>query len=119
MSDEESLIASCHCGAVSLTLPEAPDYLSECNCSLCARIGARWGYYDPAEVAIEGATAAYIRDDMDPPTLALHHCQHCACTTHWTALPGHEKNRIGVNMRLVEDGLLDGIEVRPIDGKRW
>lgn len=120
MSDAGPLTASCHCGGVTLTLPAAPELLGECNCSLCARIGARWGYYDPGDVIVEAAAlGSYVREDMDPPTLAVHHCPACACTTHWTALPDHEKGRMGVNMRLVEDGLLDGIPVRAIDGKRW
>ena len=36
---------SCHCGAVRLTLPEAPAELGSCNCSMCRRIGGLWGYY--------------------------------------------------------------------------
>lgn len=119
MSKNDPIIASCHCGGVTIEMPRTPDYIGECNCSLCARIGGRWGYYNPAEVDIQAdELGSYVREDMDPPTLATHFCQNCACTTHWTALPGHERGRLGVNMRMVEDGLLDGVPVRLIDGKR-
>ena len=34
--------AACHCGAVRLSVPSAPDTVTECNCSICRRLGARW-----------------------------------------------------------------------------
>jgi hypothetical protein len=33
------LEGSCHCGAVRLTLPSPPEVATDCNCSLCRRIG--------------------------------------------------------------------------------
>ena len=33
---------SCHCGAVRMTLPETPTVATDCNCSLCRRIGGPW-----------------------------------------------------------------------------
>ena len=34
--------AACHCGAAQLSVPSSPTEVSECNCSICRRIGARW-----------------------------------------------------------------------------
>jgi len=36
---------SCHCGAVQLEIPSAPDHLTNCNCSICWRYGALWAYF--------------------------------------------------------------------------
>ena len=41
--DDALLEGSCHCGAVRLTLPSVPEVATDCNCSLCRRIGGPWG----------------------------------------------------------------------------
>ncbi len=37
--------ASCHCGAVVIEADRLPRGVTECNCSICRRLGARWAYY--------------------------------------------------------------------------
>lgn len=106
---------SCHCGAVAFVVPAAPAWLSQCNCSLCRRVGALWAYYDPEAVRIEaadGATLAYVQGDR---TLALHTCRTCGCTAYWEPL-GVDKDRMAVNFRLCEPDELAGIAVRHFDG---
>jgi hypothetical protein len=48
---------TCHCGQVRLELRKRPDYINECNCTLCSKSGAQWAYFDPSEVTVEGAAA--------------------------------------------------------------
>jgi hypothetical protein len=31
---------SCHCGAVRIEVPGAPEWLGRCNCSFCRRVGS-------------------------------------------------------------------------------
>ena len=53
---------SCHCGAVQLVLPSTPEVATQCNCSLCRRIGGPWVYFKSGTVVITGhpeATAEY------------------------------------------------------------
>ena len=38
---------SCHCGAIRLVLSETPSDASDCNCSLCRRIGGLWHHTEP------------------------------------------------------------------------
>ena len=66
--------AACHCGAVKLTAPSAPDTVTECNCSICRRLAARWAYYSPAEVGMPkaGSTQPYVWGDR---MLAFHRCK--------------------------------------------
>jgi hypothetical protein len=45
-----SLIASCHCGATRIELPDHPSEAGSCNCSYCSRAGAVWAYYRPGEL---------------------------------------------------------------------
>jgi hypothetical protein len=46
-----------------MTLPSTPEVATDCNCSLCRRIGGPWVYFEFGKVMIEGhpeATAEYI-----------------------------------------------------------
>lgn len=101
------LEGSCHCGRVRLTAKTAPAEVTECNCSICRRLGARWAYYSPAEIEMPkaGATQPYVWGDR---MLAFHRCRSCGVTTHWQSLDA-AKERMGVNARIFD---LDWNEVR-------
>ena len=104
--------ASCHCGAVRLEVPAAPTVRTECNCSICRRIGGLWSYYPPSEVRIAGTTVTYRWGDR---MLDLHHCPICGCTTHWSPTdPAGE--RMGVNTRLMEPAAVASARIRRVDG---
>lgn len=106
--------ASCHCGGVRVWVPAAPDTITDCNCSICRRLGALWAYYPTADVVIEPAdgTDTYVWGDR---ALAFHRCKTCGCTTHWQGL-GQYAVRVGVNARLFEPAVLMGLSVRRFDG---
>ena len=40
---------SCHCGHTQFEVSEAPVGVTRCTCSLCAKRGALWAYYTPAQ----------------------------------------------------------------------
>ena len=40
---------SCHCGHTQFEVSEAPPGVTRCTCSLCAKRGALWAYYTPAQ----------------------------------------------------------------------
>ena len=95
---------SCHCGAVRLEAPAAPEWVASCNCSLCRRLASLMAYYPDDSVLIEGDTAAYIWGDR---LIGIHHCPTCGCTTHWKTL-GEDFGRMGVNARLLDGFEMDG-----------
>ena len=105
---------SCHCGAVNLSVPARPVTITDCNCSICRRLGALWAYYPTDEVVIEGleATGRYIQGDA---TLSTYHCKTCGCTTHWQGL-GQYAHRMGINARLFDPAIVDHATVRKYDG---
>jgi hypothetical protein len=106
--------AACHCGAVRLTAPAAPDSVTECNCSICRRLGARWAYYSPKDVGLPraGTTQPYVWGER---MLAFHRCRSCGVTTHWQSLDGTQE-RMAINGRLFEGLDWDKIRIRPFDG---
>jgi hypothetical protein len=118
------LTGHCHCGQVTITIPAQPDYVNDCNCTLCSKIGALWGYFDPADVRVAGETQQYSRADSADPAVIAHFCGRCGCTTHWTATKAFvrrvgENNRMGANMRLFPPAALRGVEIRFPDGRGW
>jgi hypothetical protein len=116
---------ACHCGAVCITVPRKPDYVNNCNCTLCTKHAGLWGYYDPSEVSISGDTQTYIRADMAEPAIGTHFCGTCGCTTHWRMIEAFAAThpemppKMGVNMRLFEAEAVEGVEVRFPDGRAW
>ena len=45
---------SCHCGEVKLILPHFVDVVTDCNCSICYRYAALWGYYEKNSYQVVG-----------------------------------------------------------------
>lgn len=104
--------ATCHCGAVRLELPRAPDTLTSCNCSICRRTGGLWAYYSRGEVQRVGETDSYVWGDR---TLALHRCKVCGVVAYWLGLDA-KLERMGVNARLMDPAVVAAARVRHLDG---
>jgi hypothetical protein len=120
MSDAQ-LVARCHCRRATIQLARKPDYVIQCNCSLCTTTGVRGIYYSSDELMISGEFDEYIRADLPPGEtyLRLLRCANCGNPTHWEPLSAPPHERMGVNARLVDPTLLEGLEVREIDGRSW
>ena len=117
--------ASCHCGRVQLRIAHQPEFMNDCNCSLCGKAGAIWGYYAADEVEVVGETQGYSRSDYPNPAVRIHFCGNCGVTTHWTLTESfaaenpNEAGRMGINMRLFDDAAKAGVELRFPDGAAW
>lgn len=116
------LTLTCLCGAVRIEA-ERPAFVHECNCQLCSKSGARWGYYHPDAVTVAGATSGYSRSDKEDPAAEVHFCATCGSTTHFVLTPSaiakFGNSQMGVNMALVDESELKGIELRFPDGRNW
>lgn len=112
-------MAACHCGRATLRLARKPDYVTECNCSLCVKTGFRGVYCASDEVEIDGRFEVYVRDDIGEPCLRNLRCSHCGIITHWEPLTAPPHARLGINARLIDPALLAGVEVRTVDGASW
>jgi hypothetical protein len=124
MGDTEQYEAHCHCGSVKITLEKRPEFINDCNCSLCSKSGSIWGYFSWSNVEISGSTHTYTRSDRSLPAVQVHFCSLCGSTTHWSLTEAYiEKlghvDRMGVNMRLFDGDQLSGVEVRFPDGRNW
>jgi len=114
---------TCLCGQIAVALTKRPDYINECNCTLCSKAGARWSYFHPSEVSIEGAPQSYCREDKDEPSAEIRFCGTCGSTTHFNltaaAIAKFGNTMMGINMALADDRDLAGVELRYPDGRTW
>jgi hypothetical protein len=116
LTEQEPVVGSCHCGAVTLELPHLPDRATSCNCSLCRRLGSVWAYFDFGTVKVSGHpenTSEYIQGDR---TLRTIRCKTCGCATHWEPLNAESGARHGVNLRNFPPALLESVRIRRFDG---
>ena len=117
------LTLSCHCGQIRIAIDRLPDHINDCNCTLCGKSGARWAYFHPSQVGVEGATTGYCRKDKADPAAEIHFCGTCGATTHFiltaSAVARFGNVQMGVNMRLADEKDLAGIELRYPDGRAW
>jgi hypothetical protein len=110
------LQGTCHCGAVRITLPFAPEKATRCNCSLCRRVGGLWAYYEVGSVVVEGHpehTEAYVWGDK---TLRTIRCRTCGIVTHWEPTDPQQVTRQGVNINNFGPALVRTVVVRHFDG---
>jgi hypothetical protein len=102
--------AACHCTALRFEITELPEWVLDCNCTICRRYGAIWAYPEANKVkCVRGAdsTETYIWGDRG---LAFHRCKECGCVTHMAALDSDPPRIYGINARMIPT--LDPASVR-------
>jgi len=112
------LIGQCHCANMSFETDHLPAVLTECNCSICVRYGARWAHFSPDQVRIRvrnGSPATYSRDQR---SIDFHHCPACGCVTHYSTTDKADPKvaRVSVNARMCPAQLVADIQIRHFDG---
>ena len=119
------ITGSCHCGATSFRIDaEMPSKLTRCTCSICAKRGVLWAYFQPAEFHPTISTAGEAVYRWNTRLVAHHFCPTCGCATYSDS-PAFEPDgswdkrtrRIGVNARLFDDFEAAVAPVDVIDGK--
>ena len=114
---------TCLCGRVRIEASRRPDFINECNCTLCSKSGARWAYFHPSEVVVEGETTGYSRQDKEDPATEIRVCATCGSTTHFrltaSGVSRFGDSQMGINVRLADEKDLAGIELRFPDGRAW
>jgi hypothetical protein len=119
MGEAGAITATCHCGQARIILSRRPEQITQCNCSLCTKTGFRGVYFSSEELAVEGEFDSYVRADLKQAYLATHRCRYCGIVTHWTPLSGPPHERMGVNARLIDEAMLEGVPINEVDGRSW
>ena len=65
---------SCHCGHTQFEVSEAPPGVTRCTCSLCAKRGALWAYYTPAQFRLTSPPEGVATYRWGSRTVKHHFC---------------------------------------------
>jgi hypothetical protein len=113
------LTATCHCGAVRVTVPRTPRTVTDCNCSICRRYGVLWAYYKASTVRIEAGPKATRGYSWGRKALRFVRCATCGCVMCWQRVSPDPARKMGVNARNFDLEVLRKLPVRPLDGAAW
>ncbi|MCJ2376697.1 aldehyde-activating protein [Vibrio sp. ZSDZ34] len=108
----------CHCGNITLSFNKYPESLTSCNCSICHRYAALWGYYQPDEVVVSSKTTSSKTYQWGDGYIDFHHCRQCGCVTHYTSTSLSPIQKVAINFRMDNPSQLANIPQRRFDGAR-
>jgi hypothetical protein len=114
---------SCHCGATQFEVDAGPSQVNQCTCSFCAKRGALWAYYDPAQFRLKTARDRVSTYQWGTYMMVHHHCAICGCGTYsegpeWVdGEPDFSRPKILINARLLDDFDIEAVPVQVVDGK--
>jgi hypothetical protein len=108
----------CHCGRVRFeVLAPARIEVSECNCSMCGKSG-----YLHLIVPADRFKLISGRDVLTTYTFNTRTAKHLFCSVCGIKafyVPRSHPDGFSVNARCLDEGTLEGMTIRPIDGRNW
>lgn len=113
------LTATCHCGKVRLETPRWPRKLTLCNCSVCRRYGAIWGYFRRKAVLVSDEQGVLVPYAWGSANIEFHHCGACGCVMHHSRVRRRDDgtDTLAINLRNADEpNLVSGLPVRMLDG---
>lgn len=110
------IVATCHCGAVSIEVARTPRVLTDCNCSICRRYGTLWAYYRAASIRVVCAADALAIYSWNGKRLEFFHCRTCGCVTHHERTHKRPDSTVGVNARNFDPAIVAAARTRRLDG---
>ncbi len=113
--------ATCHCGAVRVTVPRKPRTVTDCNCSICRRYGVLWAYYKASTVRVDAKPKAKALDaySWGRKKLRFVRCATCGCVMCWQLTTPKPGGHAGVNARNFEPEILRASRVTKLDAASW
>jgi hypothetical protein len=116
MTPRQTYRGSCHCGRVSFELDAKLDYVMECNCSLCAKVGALWHGASDSSLRITGESELTLYQ-FNTMTAKHYSCRHCGVQPF--SRPRLDPKRWAVNVRCIDAVDISSVPVKRFDGANW
>ncbi|HEX9397794.1 MAG TPA: GFA family protein [Burkholderiales bacterium] len=91
--------------------------VTECNCSLCRRVGALWHGAAQSNLRILTGEAELSLYQFNTMTAKHYFCRHCG--VHPFSRPRLDPDSWAVNVRCVAEVDLSTLQVRQFDGQNW
>lgn len=108
---------SCHCGKVRFELQADINQATECNCSLCLRVGALWHGTPDSKLRILSGEEELEVYQFHTMTAKHYFCRQCG--VHPFSRPRIDPRIWVVNLRCVHEIDLSSVRVSLFDGRNW
>ncbi len=101
---------SCHCENITLSFEHLPEFVRDCDCPICNRLGALWGDFSVSDVVVK-STVPTVTYQWGSGDYELHHCPKCGCSTHYTSTVSLANETVGINLRMLDRRQLEQIPI--------
>ena len=108
---------SCHCGRISFEVTGEVDSGMACNCSMCSRRGSLLWFVPREQFQLkvpEDAAATYT---FNKHVIKHRFCPICGIHPYGEGVDPKGKPMVAVNIRCLEDIVLDSVPVKHFDGR--
>ena len=108
----------CHCGRVrfEVTAPARLD-VSECNCSICSKTGFLHLIVPRARFRLLSGEESLTTYRFNTGVAKHLFCSHCGIKSFY--VPRSHPDGYSVNARCLDEGTVEGMSVKKIDGRNW
>lgn len=108
----------CHCGRVRFEV-ESPAAIAatECNCSICSKSGYLHLIVPRSEFKLVSGEDALETYTFNTGVAQHHFCRHCGIKSFY--VPRSHPDGVSVNVRCLDPGTIERIEVASFDGANW
>jgi hypothetical protein len=108
----------CHCGRVRFEVL-APAHLdvSECNCSICNKVGFLHLIVPAERFKLLSGGEALTTYTFNTGVAKHLFCSICGVKSFY--VPRSHPDGISVNARCIDEGSIESMSVRPFDGRDW
>lgn len=111
-------LGGCHCGRVRFEVL-APAHLEvgDCNCSMCAKTGYLHLMVRKEHFRLLSGEDALTNYQFNTGTAKHFFCSHCGIKSFY--VPRSHPDGFSVNARCLDEGTVEGMTIRTIDGRNW
>lgn len=108
----------CHCGRVRFEV-EAPAAIeaTECNCTICSKSGFLHLFVARKDFHLLQGEDALQTYTFNTGVAKHYFCRHCGIKSFY--VPRSHPDGVSVNVRCLDEGAIDSIDVEPFDGRNW
>jgi len=108
----------CHCGRVRFEV-ESPAVITatECNCSICSKSGYLHLIVPRSEFKLVSGEDALETYTFNTGVAQHHFCRYCGIKSFY--VPRSHPDGVSVNVRCLDPGTIERIEVASFDGANW
>lgn len=108
----------CHCGRVCFEV-DAPAVIeaTECNCSICSMTGYLHLIVGKGEFRLLQGDDWLTTYTFNTGVARHHFCRHCGVKSFY--VPRSHPDGISVNVRCLDPGTVEAVNVTGFDGRNW